>query len=333
MKVPSDGLETGCFLAFFAIALICFVFSIKYSYNYRSEIAFVLPPLLCLTIMIENLVLAIHELETDDAFGKFGLVCRAIDVPFFLVISFELTYLIHKRRSVNFCGIRFDDSHRNNDYSGRVCLQTILRFSVWAVALFLFVLGIFVNFEYVFDESVHSGRKGLHEISDDSETHFILSLTPTLVLLVCTFYFGVSLWLYGTQYSLFKVHPTPFNPWIWMFVGAVALLAGQLMPTEIYPITANAGEVVLLLCLQRMFPEVIGELEHSTTMASFIQDPTPAADAPTGRTDLSVAERQERDAQLAAAAPITSGQLTSAVLATDADVMRTVNKDSHASMV
>ena len=65
-------------------------------------------------------------------------------VPLFLIATFEFTYLIHKRRSVNFCGITFDVScapqtcyipHLDNV----CCIIDMCRHSVVPVDSFIFV--------------------------------------------------------------------------------------------------------------------------------------------------------------------------------------------------
>ena len=46
-----------------------------------------------------------------------------------------------------------------------------------------------------------------------------------------------------------------------MTIGTFCVLVGYSMERGIYAVTANAGEVAFLVCLQRMFPEIEGELE------------------------------------------------------------------------
>ena len=81
------------------------------------------------------------------------------------------------------------------------------------------------------------------------------------MLLVFAFVIGAQLWNYGTHYSLYKTHATYLNPWNWMVVGTLLLCVGHTMPAAIYPLTANGGEVLFLLCVMRMFTEVEGEIE------------------------------------------------------------------------
>jgi len=275
MRVPSRGTQEGTFSFFAVLAFMCLLYGVKYAVRRRGVIGFVLMPFLCSCVIYENIVMAIGDLDRNGIAVNIGRACHAVIVPLFLVATFELTYLIHKRRSVNFCGITFDASKRRKKTKAdesSLC-STILRFAVLFVATVLLVVGILVNYNLIEEGSSGSGlsiSQGYLDINEDWDTHFWLSLVPSLVLWVFIAYFGCRLWNYGTHYS-FMVHATCFNPWIWMCVGASALCAGQLCPKEVYPITTNAGELALLLCVSRMFPEIVGELEQQDSMAVFIQ--------------------------------------------------------------
>lgn len=90
-------------------------------------------------------------------------------------------------------------------------------------------------------------------------THFICTVVPPIVLVVFSFYIGAQMWKYGTHYS-FMVHATYFNPWIWMVIGSISLAIGNAMPPDIYHITTNAGEILMMICIMRMFREIHHDL-------------------------------------------------------------------------
>lgn len=61
------------------------------------------------------------------------------------MITFEITYLVHKRRSVNFCGIQFDEGRRIKT----TIKSWLLRNFVGIVAGCLAAIGVCVNFDLV----------------------------------------------------------------------------------------------------------------------------------------------------------------------------------------
>lgn len=261
--------ETALFSCFTVLAFAGLVIGVKYALKRRGVIGFLLTPCLCVCIIYENICLAIGDLDNNGIAINIGRTCHALIVPLFLIATFENVYLIHKRRSVNFCGITFDASHRNRKDDSRLC-STFLRFAIWVVALVLFVVGLMVNYTILWESSLEPGSQGYYSFaSDEWDTHYWISLLPSLVLWIFVAYFGTQLWNYGTHYS-FMVHASWFNPWIWIVVGATALCIGQLCPKEVYAITTNAGELTLLLCVERMFPEIVEELEQQDSMAIFI---------------------------------------------------------------
>lgn len=97
----------------------------------------------------------------------------------------------------------------------------------------------------------------------------MFSLLPSACLVVFSLYIGIQLWKYGTYYS-FMIHATYFNPWIWMVIGSVALAFGNLMPTPIYAISSNTGEVFMMACIMRMFREIHHDLFTGSQMQEFI---------------------------------------------------------------
>ena len=263
MPTIDPGVAKGIHYALASVTLLLMLIGLRKLANprHRAVVFFSLPPTICFLVAFDNIVLAADGAATRGAIDAARTFNAAI-VPLCLVTCWEVGYQIHKRRSVNFCCIAFDASHRRGRALGAA---SFLRFSVAALAVALFVLGVCVNHNLGFEASAAAvasvGKRGVYDYTVNSdETHFALSLVPAAALVLFGIVIGSQLWNYGTYFSLFKTHATYFNPWNWMTVGTLALLAGHAMQGGIYAVTANAGEVAFLLCLQRMFPEIEGEL-------------------------------------------------------------------------
>lgn len=68
---------------------------------------------------------------------------------------FEITYLVHKKRSVNFCGMYFDEGVRVNNTAFMSCM---LRNSIRSLATVLLVMGLVVNFDLFSSETLVEGK-------------------------------------------------------------------------------------------------------------------------------------------------------------------------------
>lgn len=145
-----------------------------------------------------------HNLATlnqalpDSIVIKVTLALITTQVPILLLTSFELCYLIHKRRSVNFCGIWFEQGQRVPTMIASFVLRNMFRF----LSLTLMVMGLSVNFRLGFsvDEiDPEAGRIGWHSFITEGQNptenlHLFLSLLPTAVLVLCSFYLSGVLW-------------------------------------------------------------------------------------------------------------------------------------------
>lgn len=203
------------------------------------------------------------------------LAFHACVTPMILLVCYEIAYLVHKQKSVNFCGIAFESGHRRHGLSNRndrPVLSTLLRFAVWMVGLGLLVLNLLAAYKWS-GPNAPAEIQSIYDLEGDSTAHALFSLLPALVLVALSLYIGLQLWNYGTFYS-YMVHATCFNPWIWMLVGSVALLTGYLLPSPIYALSSNAGELVMMATIVRMFREVHHDMQQDEQMRTFI-DPIP----------------------------------------------------------
>ena len=207
------------------------------------------------------------------------LAFHACIMPMLLLVCYELAYVVHKHKGVTFCGITFDtgrDSSCNPADTVWTCrwrLSTCLRCIVWIVSCVL--LGLNLLGAYHWTSNLSPEITSLYELHGDKTAHVVSAILPALVLVILALGSGLQLWNYGTNYS-YRVHASCFNPWIWMLVGAVALLVGYLMPSPIYALSSNAGEVIMMATIVRMFREVHYDVQQGLQFGEFI-DPEGAA--------------------------------------------------------
>lgn len=227
--------------------------------------------------MFDNVIMATTGIDRAKSSVQAMLAFHACVTPMLLLVCYEIAYLVHKQKSVNFCGISFESGHRRHGHSGsgggstddprRKFLSTFLRFSVWMIGVGLLVLNLLASYKW--SGEAEPEIRSIYDMEGDSTVHAIFSILPALVLVALSLYIGLQLWNYGTFYS-YMVHATCFNPWIWMLVGSVSLLAGYLLPSPIYALSSNAGELVMMASIVRMFREVHHDMQQDQQMRTFI---------------------------------------------------------------
>ncbi|POM66254.1 hypothetical protein PHPALM_17912 [Phytophthora palmivora] len=272
------------FWCFVAVGIVLFYFSLGYAKKYSTTAAFLLTPFICFSLVFDNAVMATTGIDRRRTSTQVMLAVHACVIPMLLLVCYELAYMVHKHKSVNFCGISFESGHRehgsSHEHAGaatslakRRWWSTCLRFMVWIVSCVLLVLNLLVAYHWTSDLTPEIAS--MYDLQGDNTAHAVCAILPAVVLVALALYIGMRLWNYGTNYS-FMVHATCFNPWIWMLVGAVALLIGYLMPSPIYAMSSNAGELIMMATIVRMFREVHHDMQQGLQFDEFI-DPEGAA--------------------------------------------------------
>lgn len=175
----SQGRPSTALIAGYSILCIVSVLCAYWAVNlgrtrlhYRSFFSVrVLFPLALFILALENATLASSGILYDKLlstpedenyedgflFIKAVFVLQTFIVPILLITMFEITYLVHKRRSVNFCGMYFDEGVRLNNTA---FMSFMLRNSIRTLAVVLLIMGLIVNFDLV-----QSGDKFVDELA------------------------------------------------------------------------------------------------------------------------------------------------------------------------
>ena len=201
-------------------------------------------------------------------------VLQAFEVPILLIVMFEVTYLIHKRRSVNFCGMYFDEGRRLNNTQAMSCM---LRNSIRSLATVLLAMGLLVNFDFIQSDTrvdELAGRAGWWTLFREKGTfeqklQLLLSLVPIAVLVLVSFYLSTMLWRYGTSSSMI-VHSSICNPWFYCFFGTLAMAVGQLFSEQLYPVMSNTGILIFIITIEAVMVEVDKDIVAIENEASFL---------------------------------------------------------------
>ncbi|CEG44016.1 uncharacterized protein PHALS_14289 [Plasmopara halstedii] len=100
------------FWSFVGIGIVLFIYSIKYAKKYCTTAAFLLTPFICISLIFDNVIMATTGIDRRCTSTQAMLAFHACITPMLLLVYYELAYLVHKHKSVNFCGISFESDHR-----------------------------------------------------------------------------------------------------------------------------------------------------------------------------------------------------------------------------
>jgi len=259
--------ETVFYGIFVAIAFFLLPFAIVFAKRNQSFGKFILLlPTQCVFVGIDNLLmLRGTQLNGYGDTAKFGNAVQACITPIFLTLCFDLAYIVHKNRSVNFFCISFDQGHRNIVEPWSWMMRNWMRL----ISLFSLAIGILVNFRLV-GSSPYANQCGYYDWRKDaSAPDAVLSLIPGTVLSIFNLIISFRLWLYGTNRAL-VINATVFNSWGILLIGAIGQLLGQVPSERYYPVSSNAGETLLLICVTYSFHIIHQDFQLSTSFNTFL---------------------------------------------------------------
>lgn len=286
-----------CFTALVIISFTCCLIATRRGYSrrhYRNIFSIsCLFPLCCFICALENATLAAsgkiieNDGEAENLLYLKILFCiQSMEAPILLMVVFDLTYLANKNRSVNFCGMYFDEGHRVSKIITTPMKSFVLRNLIRVTGIFLLAMGIAVNFDITKGvKSVNdlAGKSGWWEffkkdLNWSEEWHLFLSLLPTAILIVCSFYFSMILWRYGTTSSI-VVYSTFVNPWFAPFFGTLGLTGGQLFGKRWYPLASNCGFLIWIISILLLMTEIDKDMVKSEELTDYLRQVSKKGDA------------------------------------------------------
>jgi hypothetical protein len=290
---PTAGLMAG-YIILAILALFCAVRAFRLGSarsQYRGIYAIrYLLPLSALVFALENATLAssggFHGTGGGGRwFLHFVSACITLEVPMLLLATFEIMYLVHKRRSVNFCGMFFDEGQRVRRMITTPIKSFVLRNSIRVVAVVLTAVGLITNFELGVDGQFPEDQLcgWVHLFRDkrpwEERVHLLLTLLPVGVLIVCNAYFSFHLWRYGTESSM-VVHASILNPWFSLSFGTGILAAANVFGgPPVFQCTSNVGLVVFLISILLVMVEVNKDIVAADEFGDFLAQASGLGDA------------------------------------------------------
>lgn len=238
-------------IVFFSVVSLAFILCGVWAFNrahsrshYRNvySVRFLFP-LVCLLCCVENIYLALSSILIKNSQESLSLhpllkvlfVLQAIEVPIYLVTIFELTYLIHKRRSTHFLGMSFDEGRLGRRVQGvfsTPCKSFLARNFIRILSTILCAIGIIVNFDVlpqlqtVDDLAGKAGWFALTNGNGGPRNDVLLSLIPAGILILCSFVLSITLWRY-VKYCIIVTYESNFIFYVYFMVKFIGKLYSQ----------------------------------------------------------------------------------------------------------
>jgi len=268
---------TGFTLAFAILSLASFISvgqglweTSRKHYLYGRYSLKILFPWASFVQCLENATLA-YDVSGGTVANGWAYVIYVLQatVPASLLLStFDVTYSIHKTRSILFCGV-VDGHTRSKNPTTSMLLKMAMRI----VALGQITIGLLVNFDVVKPSNPMAGRVGWYYLVtvpwSDESLSVLLGILASGVASLASFYFSIALWRYGTTYSM-VVHASPFNPWFSPFFGTIAMVGGQWFDVRWFLLLSNLGIFVYVESILLLFMEVNKDMEATNDLVEFL---------------------------------------------------------------
>lgn len=228
------------YVAFAVIALLLGIYQIIYLQGLKL-LPIYLMPFLSFLLLFDNCVMyySCNGGNIDSNTISTAYVLNALTDPFFIVILYELCFRLHEARAVHFLCFPFEQGDDVSQIPA-VCSVWLVRL----VAIGLFIVNIFVNFSIISHDDVpYTGSGGYLYLVEHSDSLVVwLSLIAPIALSFVALAMGLTVHRYGKYYAMGLV-----NRWKYFWFAVLPLVAGYCFSYTVYPVTSNAGELVLLM--------------------------------------------------------------------------------------
>ena len=201
---------------------------------------------------------------------------QACVAPGIFLYTFVITFLAHRTRSIPFCVVYRGPATVDDD--GEEYTQSLVRPATMIVvtrvfALGLLILGLVVNFDVLWSDSMLAGRTGWISVYRNpwqpQTVHIFVGLIPMALVTILSLYFSFVVWRYGTSFSM-TIYGSLANPWFSPVLGTCFLIAGQWPGPRLFPILSNSGILLYKICMYRLLLEVDKDLRVARDLANFL---------------------------------------------------------------
>lgn len=253
------------YLVFAVLAAILLLYQLLVLRRLKIMSTYLMLPLLSFCTSYENVALYLssqHLIHEEHVHFYIGYVLHSLVVPLFLLIMYEVTFRLHEFRNAHFFCFPLEISPSS----------IFAKITLWIMRLLCAVLctiNLIVEFEWFGidnNDPPKTGSAGYMYLADNRrELSLWLALIPSLSLTVVGILVSMYIYKYGEFVALGNNNSWKFASFLILFQ-----FAGQCFSYDIYPITSNGGELILLGAITWVVDLMQAELESAATYADFL---------------------------------------------------------------
>ncbi len=253
------------YIIFAVIALILLICQLLYLRRLKVISVYLLLPILSMCVMYENISLYLssaHKIADEIVHMYIGYILQSITVPLFLIVLYEVIFRLHEFRNVHFFCFELEVS---SDSLGAKILLWLMRI----IFVGLILMQLIVEFEW-FDvnnqQPIGAGSAGYAYLIDNPGSVALwLSLFPS----ICLSFFGILVSHYVFKYGSYVALD---NNTLWKLMSFTIIfqIIGQCFYSDLYPVTSNGGELLLLVGLTIIVFLAQYELSQAASYADFL---------------------------------------------------------------
>ncbi|GBG27811.1 Hypothetical Protein FCC1311_040342 [Hondaea fermentalgiana] len=285
---------TAVYVVFFVLAFVVALRHCMYEF-------WIAPLVTALVLLNASYLAAVEPGDLTPAEAQFTLALLVFDaftIPLYILQLFELTFMVHRNRSVNFCCVQLEEVGSRRASQRLLCVRLLARGLILALAVLalasqsLKVSGL--NADLVVAENVTLCSRGVFatylypELDNEyfsrgnakQTLEVVVDLLQPLVLLLSAAYLGLLLWRYGTFYA-FRPSSLYLNPWVALSVFSLAFLIAMFFYTSFSAFTLAL--LILQIACFLITKLVIDELHAFHDLNDYLEksqrrmEPTPGA--------------------------------------------------------
>lgn len=258
------------FIIFAIICLIVAIIQLKYLRKLKILSVYLLP-LLSISMCYENILLFLSDqIKSNSIESEIGKVLFSLQIPLFLLITFEVPCRLHEARSVQFFLVPFDQEKEVSKLSGEIIIIIMRLLAIGAL-----ILNLFVNFSNLCINQLNNSyecslplRSGYYTLAYHSNNIMLwIALSVPTYLFIITFNIYICLYRYNKNATLSLTTNTAWNT---ILITSLCQILSQIFGTTIYPVASNAGEILLLLGICWLVYLVQKDLSITRDFAEFL---------------------------------------------------------------
>jgi len=286
----------GVFGLFCLINMILLFANLETLHRKRSELVYWIGVPLTMLLIFEMASIASFEIlggNTTSELEAIRILLQSFIIPFFLLHLYEIAYMMHTARGVDFCCISLETQKRERAMFRLQMMRYLIWLSIFCLILFSLTVNILAILESIDISNRITGNfpaeseEGINLTSNYFGQRFckksllesfrqtgsctlgcLADIIPWVLLLLLSIYFGILIWRFGYRFSSSR-SPHLIYEWMLPLLASILLFISLLLPrgTEY---TVDLSFVLLNMALTIVTRKQQNEAQELQAVENFI---------------------------------------------------------------